>query len=49
MVKSEHLFDWPAKLFGDRPLHSGQSVDHYWSKLRESLTNLIDEIPEEIV
>ena len=47
MVEAEHLYDWALKLFGKRPLHSGLAQEQYWKILRESLSEVKEEIPEE--
>ena len=48
MVQDEHLLDWPSKLFGDRPLHTGEPQERYWAQLRDSLPDVKDEIAEDM-
>ena len=38
MVANEHLLDWPEKIFGSHPLHSGLTAREYWAQLRSPTT-----------
>ena len=47
-IRDEQLLDWPSVLFGNQPLDTGLSCQECWTIIRESNSDILKVLPEEM-